>query len=130
MEGTGSGMPRDARVVESVLRSSGVEHFDAEVVPQLLDFTQRYIADVLEESVAYMEHRTAGAAAAVGEGTSGQTKKQQAAALLREQQLTEGDLMLAVKSRTAFGYTQMPPREVRSGPEHRRPRGRSRGRAS
>lgn len=116
-EGT-SPLPRDAQVVESVLRSSGVENFDAEVVPQLLEFTQRYIADVLEESVSYMEHRTAGAAAASAAGVEGgapQTKKQQQAALQREQQLTEGDIMLAVRSRNAFGYAQMPPREVREG---------------
>ena len=113
-------LPRDAKVVEAVLRSSGVENFDAECVPQLLEFTQRYIAEVLEESVAYMEHRTRGGA---GDSTAGgksgvggselPTKSLTKAQQQQRNQITEEDLRLAVRSRTAFGYVQMPAREVR-----------------
>ena len=66
-------LPRDAKVVEAVLRSSGVDNFDAECVPQLLEFTQRYIADVLEESAAYMEHRTRGGESAGDSGAGGKS---------------------------------------------------------
>ena len=111
-------LPRDAKVVEAVLRSSGVDNFDAECVPQLLEFTQRYIADVLEESAAYMEHRTRGGDGAGDSGAGGSeqptTKPMTKAQQQQRNQITEDDLRLAVKSRTAFGYMQMPAREVRA----------------
>lgn len=70
----------------------------------LMEFTQRYIAEVLEESMYYMDHRTKGSEKA----TSAAQRQQQ----LEAQQLNEADLALAVKSRISFGWAQSAPREV------------------
>ncbi|CAG8491932.1 10379_t:CDS:2 [Acaulospora morrowiae] len=49
-------VPRDAKVMELILRSAGVEDFEPKVVQQLLEFAHRYTIDVIQDASAYAEH--------------------------------------------------------------------------
>ena len=43
-------MPKDARVMISILKDMGIMEFEPRVVNQLLEFSYRYISTVLEDS--------------------------------------------------------------------------------
>lgn len=79
--------PRDARTIEAILRSMGVESYDPRVVTQLLELEHRYITDVLREAHALTEFADKPA-------------------------IDLDDVRLAIRSRCAFTFTQPPPREV------------------
>lgn len=79
--------PRDARTVEEILKSMGVESYDPRVVTQLLELEHRYISDVLRESHALTEFADKPA-------------------------IDLEDVRLAIRSKCAFTFTQPPPREV------------------
>ncbi|GJP33832.1 hypothetical protein CLOM_g18339 [Closterium sp. NIES-68] len=80
-------VPRDARVVASILKSMGVDDYEPRVVHQLLEFAYRYMTDVLGEARVYSEH-------------AGRSS------------LEVDDVRLAVQSKVSFSFSQPPPREV------------------
>ena len=43
-------MPKDARVMISILKDMGIMEFEPRVINQLLEFSYRYISTVLEDS--------------------------------------------------------------------------------
>lgn len=80
-------LPRDARVVKSLLKSMGVEEYEPRVIHQFLELWYRYVVDVLTDAQVYSEH--AGKAA-----------------------IDSDDVKLAVQSKVNFTFSQPPPREV------------------
>ena len=50
------GVPRDAHLVTAVLRSMGVRDYEPRVLHQLLEYMQRYTAEVFQEGGEYAEH--------------------------------------------------------------------------
>ncbi len=82
-------VPRDAKLVRSILRSMGVEHHEPRVVNQFLDLWYRYVVDVLGDAQTYSEH--AG-----------------------KPSIDRDDVKLAIQSRVNFSFSQPPPREVRT----------------
>jgi hypothetical protein len=46
-------LPRDAKVIESILKSMGVEDHEPRVLNQFLEFMHKYVADVLLDAQAY-----------------------------------------------------------------------------
>ncbi|GAB4855651.1 Transcription initiation factor TFIID subunit 9 [Ancistrocladus abbreviatus] len=80
-------LPRDARIVKSLLKSMGVEDYEPRVVHQFLELWYRYVVDVLTDAQVYSEH--AGKAA-----------------------IDCDDVTLAIQSKANFSFSQPPPREV------------------
>ncbi|KAF5727281.1 transcription initiation factor TFIID subunit 9 [Tripterygium wilfordii] len=83
----GEDLPRDAKIVKSLLQSMGVEDYEPHVIHQFLELWYRYVVDVLTDSQVYSEH--AGKAA-----------------------IDCDDVKLAIQSRVNFSFSQPPPREV------------------
>lgn len=79
--------PRDARTVEAILRSMGVEQYDPRVVNQLLEVLYRYVSSVLTDAREFSEHADKSA-------------------------IDVDDVRLAIRSKVAFTFTQPPPRDV------------------
>ena len=51
-----TGLPRDAQLVASVLRSMGVRAYEPRVLHQLLEFMHRHCAEIFQEGGLYAEH--------------------------------------------------------------------------
>ncbi|KNA02936.1 hypothetical protein SOVF_213880, partial [Spinacia oleracea] len=79
-------MPRDAKIVKSLLKSMGVEEHEPRVVHQFLELWYRYVVDVLTDAQGYSEH--------AGKGT-----------------IDCDDIKLAIQSKVNFRFSQPPPRE-------------------
>ncbi|KAJ7963288.1 transcription initiation factor TFIID subunit 9 [Quillaja saponaria] len=80
-------LPRDARIVKSLLKSMGVEDYEPRVIHQFLELWYRYVVDSLTDAQVYSEH--AGKAA-----------------------IDCDDVKLAIQSKVNFSFSQPPPREV------------------
>lgn len=80
-------MPRDARIVKSLLKSMGVEEYEPRVIHKFLELWYRYVVDVLTDAQVYSEH--AGKSA-----------------------IDCDDVKLAIQSKVNFSFSQPPPREV------------------
>ncbi|KAF7135758.1 hypothetical protein RHSIM_Rhsim08G0239600 [Rhododendron simsii] len=80
-------IPRDAKIVKTLLKSMGVDEYEPRVVHQFLELWYRYIVDVLTDAQVYSEH--AGKAA-----------------------IDCDDVKLAIQSKVNFSFSQPPPREV------------------
>ncbi|KAG2722616.1 hypothetical protein I3760_02G134900 [Carya illinoinensis] len=80
-------LPRDAKIVKSLLKSMGVEAYEPRVIHRFLELWYRYVVDVLTDAQVYSEH--AGKAA-----------------------IDTGDVKLAIQSKVNFSFSQPPPREV------------------
>uniref|UniRef100_A0A5B7BNX9 Putative transcription initiation factor TFIID subunit 9 n=1 Tax=Davidia involucrata TaxID=16924 RepID=A0A5B7BNX9_DAVIN len=80
-------LPRDAKIVKTLLKSMGVEDYEPRVVHQFLELWYRYVVDVLTDAQVYSEH--AGKAA-----------------------IDCDDVKLAIQSKVNFSFSQPPPREV------------------
>lgn len=80
-------MPRDAKIVKSLLKSMGVEDYEPRVIHQFLELWYRYVVDVLTDAQVYSEH--AGKSA-----------------------IDCDDVKLAIQSKVNFSFSQPPPREV------------------
>ncbi|KAJ4842570.1 Transcription initiation factor TFIID subunit 9 [Turnera subulata] len=80
-------LPRDAKIVKSLLKSMGVEDYEPRVIHQFLELWYRYVVDVLTDAQVYSEH--AGKAA-----------------------IDSDDVKLAIQSKVNFSFSQPPPREV------------------
>ncbi|PON35691.1 Transcription initiation factor [Parasponia andersonii] len=83
----GDDLPRDAKIVKSLLKSMGVEDYEPHVLHQFLELWYRYVVDVLTDAQVYSEH--AGKAA-----------------------IDCDDVKLAIQSKVNFSFSQPPPREV------------------
>ncbi|CAJ1940766.1 unnamed protein product [Sphenostylis stenocarpa] len=82
-----SGMPRDAKIVKSLLKSMGVEEYEPRVIHKFLELWYRYVVDVLTDAQVYSEH--------AGKST-----------------IDCDDVKLAIQSKVNFSFSQPPPREV------------------
>ncbi|CAN0906963.1 Transcription initiation factor TFIID subunit 9 [Linum grandiflorum] len=80
-------MPRDAKIVKSLLKSMGVEEYEPRVIHQFLELWYRYAVDVLTDAQVYSEH--------AGKST-----------------VDTEDVKLAIQSKVNFSFSQPPPREV------------------
>ncbi|KAK6914691.1 Transcription initiation factor TAFII31 [Dillenia turbinata] len=80
-------MPRDAKIVKSLLKSMGVEEYEPRVIHQFLELWYRYVVDVLTDAQVYSEH-------------AGKTT------------IDYDDIKLASQSKANFSFSQPPPREV------------------
>lgn len=88
--GEGSGeedMPRDAKIVKSLLKSMGVEDYEPRVIHQFLELWYRYVVDVLTDAQIYSDH--------AGKSV-----------------IDSDDVKLAIQSKVNFSFSQPPPREV------------------
>ncbi|XP_042487400.1 transcription initiation factor TFIID subunit 9-like [Macadamia integrifolia] len=80
-------LPRDAKIVKSLLKSMGVREYEPRVVHQFLELWYRYVGDVLTDALVYSEH--AGKPA-----------------------IDCDDVKLAIQTKVNFSFSQPPPREV------------------
>ncbi|KAH7286942.1 hypothetical protein KP509_32G028800 [Ceratopteris richardii] len=80
-------VPKDAKVVKSILRSMGVKQYEPRVVQQFLDFCYRYVVDVLSDAHVYSEHAS-------------------------KPSIDTEDVKLAIQSRINFAFSQLPSRET------------------
>ncbi|KAM7254407.1 hypothetical protein ACFE04_003787 [Oxalis oulophora] len=80
-------MPRDAKIVKSLLKSMGVDDYEPRVIHQFLELWYRYVVDVLTDAQVYSEH--------AGKPT-----------------IECDDIKLAIQSKVNFSFSQPPPREV------------------
>ncbi|XP_058085119.1 transcription initiation factor TFIID subunit 9 [Magnolia sinica] len=83
----GEELPRDAKIVISVLKSMGVREYEPRVVHQFLELWHRYVVDILTDAQIYSEH--AGKPA-----------------------IDCDDVKLAIQTKVNSSFTQPPPREV------------------
>eukprot|EP00730_Choanoeca_flexa_P016285 TRINITY_DN7664_c0_g1_i1.p1 TRINITY_DN7664_c0_g1~~TRINITY_DN7664_c0_g1_i1.p1 ORF type:complete len:132 (+),score=13.78 TRINITY_DN7664_c0_g1_i1:252-647(+) len=95
---TAAKLPTTAHAVVQILSAMGVTSYEPLVVPQLLEFCNRYLHGVLDDSLRYAEHR----------------------APTDEPVINREDVRLAVQSRIDFQMAPPPPREVPSIP-HEQP---------
>ncbi|KAK6790959.1 hypothetical protein RDI58_010040 [Solanum bulbocastanum] len=86
-EGGEEDLPRDAKIVKTLLKSMGVDDYEPRVVHQFLELWYRYVVDVLTDAQVYSEH--AGKAS-----------------------IDSDDIKLAIQSKVNFSFSQPPPREV------------------
>ncbi|KAL5714356.1 Transcription initiation factor TFIID subunit 9 [Ranunculus cassubicifolius] len=80
-------LPRDAKIVKSLLKSMGVKEYEPRVIHQFLELWYRYVVDVLSDSQLYSEH--AGKSA-----------------------IDSDDVKLAIQTKVNSSFSQPPPREV------------------
>ncbi|KAL5579564.1 hypothetical protein UlMin_012006 [Ulmus minor] len=80
-------LPRDAKIVKSLLKSMGVEDYEPRVIHQFMELWYRYVVDVLTDAQVYSEH-------------AGKTA------------IDCDDVKLAIQSKVNFSFSQPPPREV------------------
>eukprot|EP00242_Pyramimonas_sp_CCMP2087_P003666 CAMPEP_0198208018 /NCGR_PEP_ID=MMETSP1445-20131203/11419_1 /TAXON_ID=36898 /ORGANISM="Pyramimonas sp., Strain CCMP2087" /LENGTH=174 /DNA_ID=CAMNT_0043881253 /DNA_START=250 /DNA_END=771 /DNA_ORIENTATION=+ len=79
--------PRDAKIIEEMLKSMGVQSWEPRVVNQLMEFLYRYTSEVLQEAQVYSEY-------------SGR------------QNVEVDDVKLAVRALCSTSFTSPPSREV------------------
>lgn len=82
-------LPRDAKIVKSLLKSMGVEEHEPRVVHQFLELWYRYVVDILMDAQLYSEHAA-------------------------KTTIDTDDIKLAIQSKVNFSFSQPPPREVLS----------------
>ncbi|XP_076897176.1 transcription initiation factor TFIID subunit 9-like [Bidens hawaiensis] len=80
-------LPRDAKIVKTLLKSMGVDNYEPRVVHQLLELWYRYVVDVLTDAQVYSEHAA-------------------------KSTIDSDDIKLAIQSKVNFSFSQPPPREV------------------
>ncbi|KAK9056094.1 hypothetical protein SSX86_027182 [Deinandra increscens subsp. villosa] len=80
-------LPRDAKIVKTLLKSMGVENYEPRVVHQFLELWYRYVVDVLTDAQVYSEHAS-------------------------KSTIDSDDVKLAIQSKVNFSFSQPPPREV------------------
>ncbi|XP_071503957.1 transcription initiation factor TFIID subunit 9-like [Diadema antillarum] len=78
--------PRDAEIMTAILKDMGVTDFEPRVINQMLEFTYRYVTDVLDDAQIYSSH--AG-----------------------RKDVDIDDIKLAIQTRLDHSFTTPPPRE-------------------
>ncbi|KAB2611145.1 transcription initiation factor TFIID subunit 9 [Pyrus ussuriensis x Pyrus communis] len=56
MAGEDEDLPRDTKIVKTLLKSMGLEEYEPRVVHQFLELWYRYVVDVLSDAQVYSEH--------------------------------------------------------------------------
>ncbi len=79
---------KDVQTMISVLQDMGIEEFEPRVINQLLEFSYRYITNLLEDAKAFSNH--------AGKKT-----------------IDSEDIKMAIKSKVDYSFTTTPPRDVR-----------------
>ncbi|XP_025085981.1 transcription initiation factor TFIID subunit 9B-like isoform X2 [Pomacea canaliculata] len=79
--------PRDAQVMSAILKDMGVLEYEPKLVNQMLEFTFRYITDILDDAKVYASHAN-------------------------KKNIDADDVKLAVQSRTDHSFTNPPPRDL------------------
>ena len=82
-------LPRDAKIVKTLLKSMGVDDYEPRVVHQFLELWYRYIVDVLSDAQVYSEHAA-------------------------KPTIDCDDVKLAIQSKVNFSFSQPLPREVKN----------------
>jgi transcription initiation factor TFIID subunit 9B len=85
-----AGFPRDALILDEILRQMGVSEYNPRVIAQLLEFMHRNVLEVLQDSLDYRDH-------------SGR------------KDLDIEDVKVAINTRDAMNLVDPPPREVLQG---------------
>ncbi|KAI3949176.1 hypothetical protein MKW98_026556 [Papaver atlanticum] len=80
-------LPRDAKIIKTLLKSMGVSEYEPHVIHQFLELWYRYVVDVLTDAQVYLEHASKPA-------------------------IDPDDIKLAIQTKVNFGFSQPPPREV------------------
>ncbi|XP_073048316.1 transcription initiation factor TFIID subunit 9 [Primulina eburnea] len=86
-EGREEDIPRDAKIVKTLLKSMNVDDYEPRVVHQFLELWYRYVVDVLTDAQVYSEH--------AGKST-----------------IDSDDVKLAIQSKVNFSFSQPPPRQM------------------
>ncbi|XP_059638548.1 transcription initiation factor TFIID subunit 9-like [Cornus florida] len=86
-DGDDQDLPRDAKIVKTLLQSMGVDDYEPRVIHQFLELWYRHAVDLLTDAQAYSEH--------AGKVT-----------------IDTHDVKLAIQSTANFSFSQPPPREV------------------
>ncbi|XP_054262746.1 transcription initiation factor TFIID subunit 9 [Macrosteles quadrilineatus] len=80
-------LPKDAQVITSILKEAGITEYEPRVINQLLEFTYRYVAGVLEDAKVYANHA-------------------------KKKMLDLDDVRLAVHLQLDRSFTTPPPRDI------------------
>ena len=80
-------LPKEAQVMISILRDMGINDFEPRVINQMLEFSYRYVTNVLEDARVYSQHA-------------------------RKKVIDIDDVKLAVQMQSDVSFTSPPPREV------------------
>eukprot|EP00794_Sanderia_malayensis_P010715 gene10715-11862_t len=78
--------PKDALAMASILKEMGVSEYEPRLINQMLEFSYRYITDVLEDARVYSLHAS-------------------------KKHIDQADVVLAVERRMDHSFTSAPPRE-------------------
>ncbi|XP_013421558.1 transcription initiation factor TFIID subunit 9B [Lingula anatina] len=79
--------PKDAQVMASILKDMGVTDYEPRVINQMLEFTYRYVTDVLDDAKVYANH--AG-----------------------KKNIDTEDVKLAIQCKLDHSYTTPPPKDL------------------
>lgn len=80
-------LPKDAHVIMSIMKEVGIPDYEPRVVNQLLEFTYRYVASVLDDARIFATHA-------------------------KKKTIDLEDVRLAVQMQLDKSFTSPPPREV------------------
>jgi len=80
-------LPKDAQLMASILKDMGVSEYEPKVINQMLEFTYRYVTDILDDAKAYSSHAN-------------------------KKTVDCEDVALAVHSKMDNAFTTPPPREL------------------
>jgi len=80
-------LPKDAQLMASILKDMGVSDHEPKVINQMLEFTYRYVTDILDDAKAYSSHAN-------------------------KKTVDCEDVALAVHSKMDNAFTTPPPREL------------------
>ncbi|XP_026321666.1 transcription initiation factor TFIID subunit 9 [Hyposmocoma kahamanoa] len=80
-------LPKDAQVIMSIMKEVGISDYEPRVVNQLLEFTYRYVASVLDDARVFANHA-------------------------KKKTIDLDDVRLAVQMQLDKSFTSPPPREV------------------
>ncbi|KAI9635821.1 transcription initiation factor IID, 31kD subunit-domain-containing protein [Dioszegia hungarica] len=89
-------IPRDGRLISLILASKGIQDADERVLQQLMDFSYRYTADVLQNAQALSDH-----ASRPGPG-----------------KIEKDDVELAIMMRKRYEFFEAPPRDYLASLAH------------
>lgn len=84
--GGNKSVPRDALVMAAILKEMGIADYEPRVINQMLEFTYRYVTDVIEEAKIYAEHAN-------------------------RKEIQTKDVKLAIQTSVNHSFTSPPPRE-------------------
>ncbi|XP_037075809.1 transcription initiation factor TFIID subunit 9-like [Pollicipes pollicipes] len=80
-------MPKDAAVMAAILKEAGISSYDHRVINQMLEFTYKYVTNVLEDARVYCSHA-------------------------KKKNIDLEDVKLAVQMQLDQNYTTPPPRDL------------------